>query len=144
MYAKMWESGLTEIIPFICISAIWGQPASGDLIYRILGSSLTVGSGGSLRATACQVFFSFLVALEGWNLGWLWHSCLLIWQEILHFSAQFMTSSLSQTETLIPSIFNFQGWLSINPVWSVYCLSVVYKLHPGVRVQPEKLRLFPF
>ena len=25
MYGKMQESGLTEIIPFICISAIWGQ-----------------------------------------------------------------------------------------------------------------------
>ena len=25
MYENMQESGLTEIIPFICISAIWGQ-----------------------------------------------------------------------------------------------------------------------
>ena len=130
MYAKMWESGLTEIIPFICISAIWGQPASGDLIYHILGSSLTVGSGGSLRATACQVFFSFLVALEGWNLGWLWHSCLLIWQEILHFSAQFMTSSLSQTETLIfPQFLIFrddfqliQSGVSIVCLLSINCI----------------------
>ena len=24
--------------------------------------------------------------LEGWNGWWLWHPCLLIWQEILHFS----------------------------------------------------------
>ena len=26
MYEKMQASGLTEFIPFICISAIWGQP----------------------------------------------------------------------------------------------------------------------
>ena len=25
MYGKMQESGLTEIIPLICTSAIWGQ-----------------------------------------------------------------------------------------------------------------------
>ena len=25
MYGKIQEPGLTEIIPFICISAIWGQ-----------------------------------------------------------------------------------------------------------------------
>ena len=24
--------------------------------------------------------------LRGWNCCWLWHPCLLIWQEILHFS----------------------------------------------------------
>ena len=27
MYGKMLESGLTEIIPLVCISAIWGQDA---------------------------------------------------------------------------------------------------------------------
>ena len=27
MYGKMLESGLTEIIPLVCISAIWGQYA---------------------------------------------------------------------------------------------------------------------
>ena len=25
MYGKMQESGIIEVIPFICISAIWGQ-----------------------------------------------------------------------------------------------------------------------
>ena len=24
--------------------------------------------------------------LEGWNCWWLWHTCLLIWQEIFHFT----------------------------------------------------------
>ena len=42
-------------------------------------------SGGSMISVGSQVFFSFMVALEDWNHWWLWHSCLLIWQDILHF-----------------------------------------------------------
>ena len=44
----MLESGLTEIIPFLCISAVWSQyPA----IFHILTFSvLIVGSGCSLMA----------------------------------------------------------------------------------------------
>ena len=43
--ARVW---LTEIIPFIYISAAWGQcPA---IIFHILSSLLTIGSGGSLKA----------------------------------------------------------------------------------------------
>ena len=129
MYAKMQETGLTEIVPFTCISAIWGQPASCDLIFHVLSSSLTVGSGGSLRVTAWQAFF-FLVSLEGWNLGWLWHPCLLIWQEILHFSAQFMTSSLSQTETLIfPQFLIFRAdFRLIQSGVSIVCLLSINRI----------------
>ena len=54
---------------------------------------LTVGSGCSLMAVRSQVFFSFLRALrphrlplEGSNRWWLWQPCLLICQEIFHFS----------------------------------------------------------
>ena len=44
MYGKMQESGLTEIIPFICISAIWGQyPVLFDI-----WSFLTIGSDWGL------------------------------------------------------------------------------------------------
>ena len=138
MYVKMQESGLTEIIPFICISAIWGQPASCDLIFHILSSSLTVESGGSLRATAWQVFF-FLVALKGWNLGWLWHPCLLIWQEILHFSAQFMTSSLSQTETLIfPQFLIFRDdFRLIQSGVSIVCLLSINRIQESESSQKK-------
>ena len=33
MYGKMLESGLTEIVPLVCISAIWGQ----DTVFLHLG-----------------------------------------------------------------------------------------------------------
>ena len=53
MYGKMQESGLTEIIPFICISAIWGQyPVLFDIL-----SFLTIGSDWGLMAATYQVFF---------------------------------------------------------------------------------------
>ena len=55
----MQESGLTEIIPFIGISAIWGQ-------YPEFFLSARRKSGCSLLAAGLQVLF-FLVALEGWN-----------------------------------------------------------------------------
>ena len=32
MHGKMQESGLTETIPFICISAVWGQCLSEELL----------------------------------------------------------------------------------------------------------------
>ena len=59
----MQESGLTEIIPFICISAIWGQY---PVFFHILPKSsvLTRGSSCSLMATRQQVLFSFLSALQ--------------------------------------------------------------------------------
>ena len=47
----IWEdtrAQLTEIIPFIYISAVWGQHPA--IIFHILSSLLTVGSGGSLVA----------------------------------------------------------------------------------------------
>ena len=76
--------GLTEIIPFICISTLWGQY---PVFFHILSSlGLTVGSGCNMMAVRSQVFFSFLSALKGWNCWRLWHPYLQIWQEILHFS----------------------------------------------------------
>ena len=53
MYGKMQESGLTEIIPFICISAIWGQHP----VFFDIWSFLTIGSGCNLMAATSQVFF---------------------------------------------------------------------------------------
>ena len=61
MYGKMQESGLTEIIPFICISAIWGQHPA--FFTSCTSLRLTVGSGCGLTAGRWQVFFSFLSAL---------------------------------------------------------------------------------
>ena len=61
MYGKMQKSGLTEIIPFICISAIWGQyPAFlHPEVFRA-----HVESGCRLMAAGSQVLFSFLVVLR--------------------------------------------------------------------------------
>ena len=43
MYGKMQESGLTEIIPFICSLAVCSQPPV--LLHFLSSSVLTVGSG---------------------------------------------------------------------------------------------------
>ena len=67
-------------------------PASCFHILSFLSSGLIVGSGYSLMTARGQVF-SFLsslrahwLMLEGCNHWWLWHPCLLIWQEIFHIS----------------------------------------------------------
>ena len=57
MYGKRQESGLTGIIPFVCISAIWAN-------IPCFSSVLTVGSGCSLMAARSQVLFCFLVPLR--------------------------------------------------------------------------------
>ena len=50
------ESGLTEIIPFLCISAVWGQHPA---VFHILTFSVLIaGSGGSLMAARwCRYSF---------------------------------------------------------------------------------------
>ena len=71
MYRKLHKSGLTEIIPFTCISAIWGQYS---VIFHILSSSvLTIRSGFSLASAGSQVLFSFLGAFRTHRFifGWL-------------------------------------------------------------------------
>ena len=88
MCGKMQESGLTEIISFISISAVWGQ---GSCVFHIPSSSVfTLESG-------CQVpkaFVSFLSALRAqeFTFGGLESlttvkSLFTNRQEILHFSA---------------------------------------------------------
>ena len=55
--------------------------------YCIAGIVLpSVGAGGNLQA---QKFY-----LEAWNLWWLWHSSLLTWQELLHFTDISLANSL--------------------------------------------------
>ena len=63
-FSATWEDpkrsegvGLTEIFPFIHISAIWGPISC--IFYTMSSSVLTIGSGCSL-----QVLFSFLGALR--------------------------------------------------------------------------------
>ena len=52
MYGKMKESGLTELIPFICISAIWGLYPF--FFFNFVASLVTVGSGGSWQLLDCR------------------------------------------------------------------------------------------
>ena len=56
---KIQESGLTEIILFICISATWGQHPAFFLHPWFLEVN-----GGSVIAVGPQVVFSFMVAPE--------------------------------------------------------------------------------
>ena len=70
----MQESRLTEIIPLICTSAVWGQHPDTSWV----SSGLTTGRGCSLMAVRWQVFFSALsflgsLTLEGCDPWWLWH-----------------------------------------------------------------------
>ena len=62
MYGKVQESGLTEIIPFICISPIGGQYLV--FIHILSSSEFTIGSGCSLMAVGSLVLFSFLGLLR--------------------------------------------------------------------------------
>ena len=64
----MQESGFTEIIPWICTSAIWGRCPVVFESWASLG--LTVGSGGSLMVAKCQVFFAFLWTLRTHGSHW--------------------------------------------------------------------------
>ena len=83
----MQGSGHTEIIPWICTSVICGH-------YSVFTSwASPMGNGCSLMVARWQVFFSFLssrrahrLTLEGCICWWLWHPCLLTWQEMFHFS----------------------------------------------------------
>ena len=113
MYRNMQESGLPEIIPVICNSAIWGQDPV--LYSEFLQSSLS-------RVAAIWWLlngrYSFLPELPqgsptyhvvGYNCLWLWHTCLLIWQDIFHFSPSGYYGRGSkdaiegQTEVVLPS-----------------------------------------
>ena len=65
---------------------------SGVSIQYFSHPELPWGSWQGLAAGS-QKFFSLLSALRAyqltldcWNPWWLWHPCLLIWQEIVHFS----------------------------------------------------------
>ena len=65
---------------------------------------LTVGSGRSLTAARRQVFFSFPSSLRAhWlmldtcNHWWLWHSCLLIWQEIFQVSSSYVSYAFNRS-----------------------------------------------
>ena len=63
MYGKMQESGVTEITPFICISAIWGQfPVF--LCFFLQLEFLSAHHREWLQPDGChigQVLFSFLI-----------------------------------------------------------------------------------
>ena len=57
-YGKVQESGLSEIIPLIGTSAIWGQhPVFSHPELSGGWGGLTTGSGYSLMADRWQVFF---------------------------------------------------------------------------------------
>ena len=84
----VWEdarSGLTEIIPFICSSAIWGQFRYSHILC-FLSSRFIVGKGCSVMAARWQTLFSFLSSLrthwliwESWNGWWLWYPRILVY-----------------------------------------------------------------
>ena len=87
MYGKMQESGLTEIIPLICTSAIWGQcPVFPHPEFP---------QGCSLMAAGWQVFFPSWVpsgltssqSVEATTADGCGILCSLIWQGIFHFSS---------------------------------------------------------
>ena len=101
MYGKMQESGLTEIIPLICTSAIWGQYPDTSWV----SSGLTQG----VAAVWCLLdgrhsFQPWVSSADGSR----WRAaivddcdilCLLIWQEIFHFS--YVTTALGEIQAWV-------------------------------------------
>ena len=91
MYGETQESGLMKSFFSYVSQLSWAWSYLFFTSRAPLG--LTIGSGCSLLAAWLQAFFSFLSALraheltsEGCKCWWLWHACLLIRQEISHFS----------------------------------------------------------
>ena len=107
----MQESGLIDIIPFIVISAIWGQYPVFFTEWTLLG--LIVGSGYSLMAARWQLFFSFLSALrthqlilKTWNCLLQWHPCLLVWRKYFTSYAYQLCPSLTDSKNRLWSIWD--------------------------------------
>ena len=95
MYGKMQESGLSEVVPCTRSSAIWDQY---PVFHTWSSSGLTVGSGRSWRlldgrysSPSWELWSSHQ---EGQNSWWLWHPCLPMWQETLHFSFPFIRAKV--------------------------------------------------
>ena len=150
MHGKTQASGLSGVIPLTCISAIPGQ-------YPVFFSHPELPWAHHTESGYTPMTVRLQVPLPSWvPLGFTsshWRATLLMMVTSLSTDMAGDTPFLSSVydfitqpnwDSHILSISNFQGWLSINPVWNVYCLSVVCKSHSGVWVQPEKLRLFPF
>ena len=78
----MISFGLTVIIPFICISVMWGQ----YLVWFFFLILSILGSGCSLMAARSPSGVPSGLTLDGCDPWWLLLSYLLIWQEILHYS----------------------------------------------------------
>ena len=88
----MQESGVTEIFPLICTSAIWGQC---PVFTSWISSGLIVGNGCSLMPARWQIFFiswvpSVLINIPLAVAPTSDHDifCLQIKQEILHLSRE--------------------------------------------------------
>ena len=91
MYGNMQECGLTEIIPLIGTSAIWSLCPAFFTSWISFPQGPTVGSALiSARLQVVAFLCSFgahqLTFHGGCNRWWLWHPCLLMWQEIFNFS----------------------------------------------------------
>ena len=65
IYGKVQESGLTEIIPFVRISAIWAQ---GPAFF--ISPPRTVGSGCSLMAMVSRYYSLYWVPSGAFTFGW--------------------------------------------------------------------------
>ena len=160
MYRNMQESGLTEIIPSLCISAIWRQhPAIW--FFTLYSSSLVVGSGDSshMQLDGYQIADIVLFGLrnshlEGQNPWWL-ISFFIDMAE----NTPFLTSKLPATCVLLalishpispsPSILPFSLSLAHQPFhasvpllilvmsrgWG--CLNPLAKSYPSCKPQLE-------
>ena len=113
-------------------------PASWDLIFHILSSSLTVGSGSSSlwQLTGCHIAGTILPGLrnsylEGWNSWWLWHPCLLIWQEILHstLGVSYKIWNCDKSKSILSFYFTF---------YFPKCISFKIALFAHVALKREK------
>ena len=86
-----FDRHFSSLGPWSCVFTSWAS------------SGLTIGSGCSLMATRQQVFFFPSSLMAHWlmlgtcNLWWLWHSCLLIWQEIFQVSSSYVSYAYNRS-----------------------------------------------
>ena len=101
MYGKVQESGLTEILPFVCISAVRGQ-------YPVFSHpEFPQGSPWGVAVVCWLVdggIFSFLSSLVAAIAGDCDSLCLLIWQETFHFSHVLVIYLLGANTSVIATI----------------------------------------
>ena len=125
MHGKMQASGLTEFLPFICTSAVWGQPVSFFTFFPAFPNSSTVTVGGG-RGNIHWITFQKRSFSFGGQKSIMAVSRLLIWQEIFSFHRANLSGCLWLTVLLMSMFGLIQG--------PSCCVHLVVKVYSSAKI----------